>query len=226
MPDNRDPILLIRRIIHWRPRFACWRDATNKLTFVTFLLFLATLALAWGTYELVNDGREHSKRQLRAHILYDGISITKHDTNGTVSITLKNFGQTPAYNVTYWWDIRAFPSGDIARLEFQDTGISSLDVGSNGILETADRELSHADIKAVQAGAKTVFVWGLIKYRDVFQRCHLASFAFRGDRNIDAAKWKLRGLEAGKTGVSDDDNQCTKGVLKSPIVPPSIGALS
>jgi hypothetical protein len=68
----------------------------------TLGIFLFTLALFLATYLLYTAGERHSERQLRAYIFlsYAEISNIVSEQDLTSKIVVKNFGQTPAYDVT------------------------------------------------------------------------------------------------------------------------------
>lgn len=174
------------------------------------------------TDTMIIEARDTAKRQLRAHVLYDGASINLRKTTAAIAVRFKNSGTTPAYETTYWWNVKAFTPTEVGKLEFFDTDKISLDIGSGGALDTNDREIPLGDIEEARKGNKIIYIWGLIKYRDVFQRCQFASFALRSSIKIDVEDWVLRGFTNGSTIVSDGpDKRCGKDD-KSPDLPPTI----
>jgi hypothetical protein len=127
-----------------------------------------------------------SRSQFRAYVLYEGgkLEISRDGRNYTAYVALKNFGQTPAYNVTHW--INAVPvDRPDAPLEIvrkhgvRDTGTNTVDLGL---------EQSMCIVQKFPAGDsmqnKVVYVWGLIKYRDRYQRCQLDLFELRTEGQI------------------------------------------
>jgi hypothetical protein len=198
-------------------------DLFKVANVIALLLFCATLALYCATRDLVHDADNNARRQLRAHVLYDGISVTPRKPNAAIFVRFKNSGATPAYEATYWWNIKAFTPTEAGRLEFFDTERASLDIGAGGFLEADEREFPLGDIEEARKGNKIIYVWGLVKYRDVFHRCQFASFAFRSGIKIDQDKWILRGFTNGSTIVSDypDSSKCQKDG-KTAEMPPAI----
>src|SRR5438105_15050671 len=80
----------------------------RRLT-VTFLLFVATLALWWSTRRLVSGAEFTAKRQLRAYV---NVAVARASPQGDLFryyVEVKNFGQTPAYDVTLRYGIRWCP---------------------------------------------------------------------------------------------------------------------
>jgi hypothetical protein len=55
--------------------------------------------------ETLISQQETSKRQLRAHVLFESVNITP---SGAIFVRFKNSGQTPAYNLTHWWKAEVF----------------------------------------------------------------------------------------------------------------------
>ncbi len=76
-------------------------NAEGIIAGFTIILAFATIFLWAATRDLVKDGRETAKRQLRAYIGVHKMKATIESIEGSdvkvvVSIILKNFGQTPA----------------------------------------------------------------------------------------------------------------------------------
>jgi hypothetical protein len=186
-----------------------------------FILGLTFVAAAYAGCEakrladltdlLIVDAKDTAKRQLRAHVLYDSATFAIRNKNAAITIRFKNSGNTPAYETTYWWNVKAFGPTEAGKLEFPDTERSSLDIGSQGFLDVDDKEIPLSDIEEARKGNKIIYIWGLVKYRDVFQRCQLGSFALRSGSKIDPDKWVLRGFTSGSTSVTDyQDEHCNK----------------
>jgi hypothetical protein len=105
----------------------------------------------------------------------------------SLSATIKNEGSTAAFNVTHWWRARLFrlpivPS-DVISYRDTDYGIS-VDLGPGGELlldpiRGADNQISPVAKAAADSGSAEIYVWGLIKYRDIFIRCQSNQFAYR-----------------------------------------------
>ena len=173
-----------------------------------------TTVAAWQaclTRESIVLADDTAKRQLRAHVLYDSASLAGKPPS-IITLKFKNSGQTPAYNVTYWWKAKVFGLKETGILEFADTEDASSDIGAGGFFET-EQPIFPADIEAARQGKKIIYVWGMVKYRDIYQRCQFSMFALRNGANIDTniGLISLRGFKGGGTAASDDpENRCPK----------------
>ena len=187
---------------------------------VTFLLFLATLGLYCSTRDLVEGGEKTSKLQLRAYITYVGDSRIDcaNQTQGCgLSIEIKNSGITPAYNVTCFYasesrDTIAEPIVDenwYKLFRFDETGDATVDIGAGDQHRGLPACHRGTTIQNAIAGAgKTIYVWGVAKYRDVFQHCHIAAFIAKN------AASSLQFLWQSSDGESNQD--CVNGRRKWP----------
>ncbi len=117
------------------------------------------------------------KRQLRACVFV--AATTMHDFVATkkpfVKVRIRNFGQTPAYEVTVDLGINL---RDLTALgSFADPGHQSPPtplgpgVDIHPIL-TADRTLDEPAIAAITANRSAYFVFGIIRYKDAFGKAH------------------------------------------------------
>jgi hypothetical protein len=103
-------------------------------------------------------------------------------------MSIKNRGQSAAYSVTYWWDSDVLPVSTapqrVGLVEIRETGQISSDIDPTGEwpIEQAAKPISPEDLRAVRDSVKSIYVWGIVKYRDVFMRCHYV-------RRIDVVKF-------------------------------------
>jgi hypothetical protein len=127
------------------------------------------------------------RRQLRAHVLFGEAFVTVAGTKLKAAVAVKNSGQTPAYSLTDWWAMKISPNIDnpygkdgSRPLPLEETGAESVDIGSGRVqtLYPAAKtiDITSDELEAVRAGRLFVYLWGIVKYRDVFQRCQLAAF--------------------------------------------------
>jgi hypothetical protein len=135
-----------------------------------------------------NIASDTAKRQLRSYVLYEHGKILRTETAFEAEVIFKNTGQTPAYNVTTFInvdlrDTLKEPIDDPTQIfEFKETGVATSDVGSNGIrrLKAGLNFDSPFEPFFINAGRKTIYVWGTVKYRDIFHpdtlRCQVATF--------------------------------------------------
>lgn len=164
-----------------------------------------------------------ARRQLRSHVLYEGAKIFNRQQNAVVSVQFKNSSATPAFETTYWWNVKAFGTNDLGKLEFRDTvDDASIDLGGGGIITSDEREIPASDIADARNGKKVIYLWGLIKYRDVFQRCQYARFAFKSGTKIEYDKWTMGLFRGGGTDVSDSHEDNCGNKSKIQYLPPTI----
>jgi hypothetical protein len=168
---------------------------------ITFLLFLATLALWGSTRKLVRGAGQTAEKQLRAYLLIDGGSIMPITTDkGRIfikaEIQSKNFGQTPAYHFRSWQRIDIFDTKAIPVYE-QGEGIGASDVGPGaGRNVTLSRgPMSAPDMAAIKHGSKTIRIWGRYDYIDVFGRHRKLEFFLKNGKELKSGGWPLEPAE-------------------------------
>jgi hypothetical protein len=88
--------------IDWKPE-AITAAATVLLAFLTLTLAGGTIGLWFATRRLVRGAENTAERQLRAYIFVsDSSRVGGPSPAPEFRIVVKNFGQTPARNGTYW----------------------------------------------------------------------------------------------------------------------------
>jgi hypothetical protein len=152
--------------------------------FVTIGTLIATGFAACYTRKQWRTAADQEQRSLRAYVMVQSSEIGYKDTGElTVTINIKNFGSTPAYNVRHWACamVNRFPDQDIdfptaaeivsSREEAPGSLIPpSGTLGKNFIdlMTCKGKTVSPEDWAAIKAGHKTIFAIGVIKYRDAF----------------------------------------------------------
>lgn len=162
----------------WPPLYGYRLKVTDTLLVgITFLLFVATLALWLATRRLVRSAEKTAERQLRAYVSIDGAAIMNVASGQTPKavIDFKNFGQTPAYNVTHWQVITKpqifHQSDDPFRLPPADLYRSNAIIGPTSgmkMCSTANRHLTDEEFTGLADGTLAMYVFGEIRYRDAF----------------------------------------------------------
>jgi hypothetical protein len=131
-----------------------------------------------------------AKAQLRAHVLSTKgtISISKDRRFYKITVHFKNGGPTPAYNLTYAMKSKVTKPGriqmDYADMETNDEISNDLVGGEPWSITLYRERISSDDLKSLQNGTKVVFVWGVLKYRDGFQRCQKTEFHLQNHERI------------------------------------------
>ena len=133
-----------------------------------------TGTLWWSTRKLWKAGEIHSERQLRAYVMIDAVNVENLTIGGCpeARLTIKNSGQTPAFNLTHW-----------ARMGFYTFPLTSpvpprttellpprpLAPGATVHVYTGiSKELNSATLAALESRSHALYVAGEIRYDDAF----------------------------------------------------------
>jgi hypothetical protein len=182
---------------YWPPLFGYRLKVTDTLlVFVTLLLFLATAALWGATRRLVQGAEKTAERQLRAYMCLYGGSIRLIQVGGQDFIegyvTLKNFGQTPAYDHSCWVRIDVRPASH-PPFDVLATGLTKAIVAPDGEanLPVHWGPVSAQDLADIRSEAKRIFVWGGADYIDAFRRVRFFKFYYWNAKEIPGKGWGL-----------------------------------
>lgn len=118
-----------------------------------------------------------AERQLRAYICATFEEPIKPDINNVFSATIaiKNYGQTPAYEVQHFAkiDVKDFPLNkeELDEPDYTDASKLPLAPSSEPIRKSLKllKQLSSVENAAIVAKEKAIFVWGEIVYVDIFK---------------------------------------------------------
>lgn len=161
----------------------------------TVFLTLITGTLAW----LAREQAKTTKAQLRPYVMIksarvDGLEIGKQPK---ATITLKNFGATPALEMTQWSNMGgdAFPPTHNFPMEErkEDTkAVSPLAPGGEFIATPFNPKFppfSEEYMAALRKGEAAIYVIGRIKYRDSFGGDHVTEYVLfaGGPIGVDGA---------------------------------------
>jgi len=147
--------------------------------------------------------KDTAERQLRAHVFvemgyignvadplptYTGVpspnpaAINFPTVGPIVNLRIKNFGQTPAYEVIHWTFIpiiREYPLNPQTplpkRQRVPGAPITKMTLGPGGIIIKNIRmnaQLTAQEIDDLRNGSKAIYIWGIIVYKDVFKKWH------------------------------------------------------
>jgi hypothetical protein len=116
------------------------------------------------------ETQQDSHAQLRAYVLLNKLKVERDELSGSV----KNTGQTPAYDVTTSCSSNFRDSGTLRPTDFRFdvTRSGTVDIGGLG----DEREIIGCRQEAGADNTKTLYAWGLIDYRDIYRHCHYAAF--------------------------------------------------
>lgn len=174
-PKNIPTLLLLTRnyrdclvpVIH---------DSHNEiLAAFTIVLAVATIFLWFTTSDLVRGAENTARRQLRAYVGIEHVTLRKVAAGQKPEITvrLKNFGQTPAYNVVHWMDMAVADIGTtklvVDRKEGDDRTIIDPSHGFS-VRSTRENNLTVEEAIAIFDDEKRLYFTGRIRYKDAFGR--------------------------------------------------------
>lgn len=171
----------------------------------TGLLFLATVALWWATWRLVTGAEKTAERQLRAYVFVTESSITDTDRPDIkrIAISIKNTGQTPAFNVIHWQNSQIFPyPGNPVFPGKQNIPLSTSMLGPG--METdklLDVKISPSEGSDILAGTKALYIWGGIEYVDAFKITRHTGYCFVRGGHFDICGEALTYCEYGNEAI-------------------------
>jgi len=163
---------------------------TDPVATFTSLLFVATVLLWWSTRKLVRSTEQTAAQQMRAYV------FTKHDAtasgdpikleiNGALSVStiIKNFGNTPALDMMSFYSIRIVPL-PLSSIGFLDKPSYATDSPKSPLAPgeviyhriSLPTKLDKNDIAAIEWGTAALFVFGEIKYFDIFKQPHWTKY--------------------------------------------------
>lgn len=200
-------------ILGTREGIAClweWVDANHNVLLVIFtsLLFVVTAFLVrytkklWGsTKNLVEESNDAAQRDLRAYVAVDDIFIPFKRGIGReypnfeelVRVIIKNFGKTPAKNVTLNLGGKWAPNAGGGDWKYIDRNYRGpeLDLAPTQIYETrfAKRvfDVRGRDLRKRENGDEPFF-FGSILYEDIYGHWWCNNFCFHFDCKDDSPK--------------------------------------
>lgn len=173
--------------------FTWWQTviiAVEAALLVCVLFFTAWAALAAtraarAADKAVELTAETAERQLRAYV-HPSKSVVELGEDGTVafSVHIENSGQTPAYQMSPWTQITVWAhplEGDLPSLPVDPVRSASAVLHAGGRLRTEgkfSRPVSAEKRAAIASAELAIYVYGHVKYRDVFDKERFTIFRF------------------------------------------------
>ena len=158
---------------------AWWHYSGAWIAIFTIVLTGSTIGLWVSNERVLYHARKSSERQLRAYVYVSETTGKEAANSLELSIDIKNFGQTPAYDVAVYihsgeaeWPDNDMPPHTIEELvqsatDFRPTfNLAPGHVTTNSF-EARDPRLSEA-ISRAKIGKYAIFLYGLLTYRDAF----------------------------------------------------------
>jgi hypothetical protein len=159
-------------------------DFTKWLAVSTIVLAVATIALAVFSLLQAVIMRRTARRQLRAYVFITTAEIGDIDDSQNLhaSVSIKNSGQTPAYDLINRGAItirEARLRGDLWP-EDKEASLSKTALGPGEVLGKyfSARPLTTEERAAVRSGTHAIYVYGEILYKDAFRRRRHSRYRF------------------------------------------------
>ena len=189
---------------HWQHE-AADLHAQQDMAEWALLMFLATLAgvvyialtlgatrdavaearnATWAAEKSVKETRRIGEAQTRAYLLVERAWITQSDENDIrIRAKIKNFGQTPAIDARSWISIWV---ESIPLLVELPEPSQDLPIGQAAIGPTFHHEFDHCrglglracEASRIRTGQGAIYVYGEIRYLDMFRKSHTTKFCF------------------------------------------------
>lgn len=150
----------------------------------TIVLAFATGFLYIATRNLVESADETAQKQLRAYIGIHDMKVTVYpfEQGGFAFIAeaeLRNFGQTPAYDMVVQCNAKVDVPDAIpfdASQGNAKSGGPTIAFRDTGLTAAQWERISEADKDAIFRREKIIFLWGTVRYRDAFDKRHYFTF--------------------------------------------------
>jgi hypothetical protein len=173
-------------VIDWTPD-TITAAATVGLTILTLVLAAGSIFLWLSTRRLVLGAEETAERQLRAYVFVESAQLTRHPGGiggWMAAIKIRNFGDTPAYNVCIKAEKRvclALPENDLLEFSGNSSTLAQSVIGP-GAFSTITIDFSHeipddwGQWRPLRVENKKGYIWGRIEYRDAFDKQRFTTF--------------------------------------------------
>jgi hypothetical protein len=127
-----------------------------------------------------------ARQQLRAYLFTGPSEVGPWDgseTSPTVILTIKNYGQTPAYDFVVHGSQTIGPydyDGELPQIpDVEPPSKGSVPPGETRFVRLRHMTIVPDDILAIKDGSRSIFVHGTLQYRDIFGQQHTTKFRSR-----------------------------------------------
>ncbi len=184
----------------WPPIYGYRLKITDTLLVaVTFLLFVATLALWWSTRSLVKGAELTSERQLRAYLVVNVKDFVWPRSQGgplTITLEIKNTGQTPAHDLrslsrTAFLDYPLSPGFDFSLPFSQDPSVGLLGPGESIYITASDQLTGDEWLVLKWDKKKRLCTYGTLTYRDIFDASRHTNICIIHDVTVDETTGRI-----------------------------------
>jgi hypothetical protein len=157
----------------------------------TLLLVIVTAWLVWATIKLWRGAEDTAQRQLRAYVFANPQGLHLDDEKKIrITYLVTNTGQTPAYDLHHFSAIRVLkwplPEGFVIEPPKERLDPIKMSLGPAATI-FGNREASwEGDIEDVSKDNERIFIIGIMRYRDAFNRERQTRFC-ASIANLDVA---------------------------------------
>jgi hypothetical protein len=154
-----------------------------------------------------------AKQELRAYVLADRAHVQGLDGLPIASVFVKNFGQTPAFGVTIWMELKftdAPLADDAVITRPADARVSRSYLGAgatSGSYVKGPRRLADNEKEMLRNGTAYVYVMGNVECRDLFGKKQRATFRYAvgGHYGIVGDSGPMASCETGNEAYYEDE---------------------
>jgi hypothetical protein len=165
-----------------------WAFALLLFTAGGFVASLIGIFLVWITFSATREANEIAKENGRAQVsayvyISEAVLICKYELSlhkigrdVCALIEFKNFGQSPARNVSFFIEKIGFFVSDESKVGFGEQlivthhEIENIAPSHTKMLRTEVQNISPLVHPELVSGERAIYVWGRITYEDVFDR--------------------------------------------------------
>lgn len=176
---------------------------------------IAAVILVWrtlvATQSIATDTREIGQIQVRAYISIESVAIKPtRNSDGKIQadMVLKNFGQSPARNVTHELQVLFAHSEEKVQVRVQDLelppvqrmpggGTTDVSAGESNSCRAFTPVTPASIFSDVKDGTAVIIVRGWVRYEDVFGAKHHTNFFWFRDKSAVEAEFSLVAHETG-----------------------------
>lgn len=180
-------------------------------TILVFASLVLTVIATWAAHKAIRVTREIGNAQLRAYMGWHRGGLTLHHRELQVAglVVIKNFGQTPAHEMTLWVECKLLGSDEIMdepKRPEAASGTSKSWVGpQQESTVTFGCNVTDTELEEIRESRQAFFVRGRVDYVDAFGKSHHGRFSFKMDGpeynfvegNVRAFGWALRPTDYG-----------------------------
>jgi hypothetical protein len=179
--SNKSKNLVIRELLG-RQTICTMRLIDRHNGFFSAIVTALLALIAWRQAFIAREQSNTSRAQLRAYVMVDKATTVDFGPVPKAEVIFKNYGQTPAYNLTIWTSVEVAVDDLKNKAAAPPSGpAASGSLGPGGFVHTLDapeRVILPPEVQAVKEGRASFYVYGQALYRDVFGEAHATDFCF------------------------------------------------